>query len=294
MAQVRFPTFADYMFLANADINIGLDAVINGKVRSNGNINNLGICEGRAIAAGNVTGSTGLDRLRAGFDKYQPRIDFATVTTDLTTIRTVATSNGHYFAASGSSGYRMTLSGVRYKVERVTAVSGTGVLSTVLVRDWTNIPTTGVLYFSDNVWVLGDYAAMVTIGTSKTAYIPDNLVPTNADTPFTCGIIATNDIIVPTWYASLPDDMNVRAALLAQTGAVYGELKSGYIKTKFTIWGSMAYTNYGYFASYSGSTVVAGFRSRSYNYDPRLDLYPPPMFPTVKDGSLKVTSWIEQ
>jgi hypothetical protein len=30
-----------------------------------------------------------------------------------------------------------------------------------------------------------------------------------------------------------------------------------------------------------------------YDYDP-LDLYRPPMFPMVKDGSLKVTSWIEQ
>jgi hypothetical protein len=294
MAQVRFPTFADYMFLANADINIGADAIIDGKLRSNGNVNNLGIVKGKVYAGGTVTGSRDSSHLLQGYLEHQPLIDFATVTTDLTAMRAVAVSSGHQFGASGYSGWLVAFSGSQYRVYKVTGGTSTGYLTTTLYRDYTAIPAQGVVYFDDNVWVQGNYSSMVTVGCGKTAYIPDNLVPTAANTPYTCGIIAQKDIIVPTWYPNLPTNMTITAAMLAQTGAVYGELQTGHEKNSLVINGSMAYTNYGYFAQYSGSDVTAGFNTRAYNYDPRLDLFPPPMFPTVKDGSLKVTSWIEQ
>lgn len=55
----------------------------------------------------------------------------------------------------------------------------------------------------------------------------------------------------------------------------------------------MAYRTYSGFAVYSGNTVISGFREREYTYDPRLDFDPPPMYPQIKDGSLKVNTWIE-
>jgi hypothetical protein len=38
---------------------------------------------------------------------------------------------------------------------------------------------------------------------------------------------------------------------------------------------------------------IAGFKQAVYAYDQRLNVYPPPMYPVVQDGSLKVDTWIE-
>jgi len=36
-----------------------------------------------------------------------------------------------------------------------------------------------------------------------------------------------------------------------------------------------------------------GFSQRTYTYDQRLDIYAPPRYPVVHDGSLKVATWVE-
>ncbi len=144
------------------------------------------------------------------------------------------------------------------------------------------------------MWVSGSYDAKVTIGSSSDIYVPNNLVPVNQNSSATCGLIASNNIIVPYWYPDVPSNMRITAAMLAQNGTIYADLKNGIIVSKITITGSMAYRQFGYFTQTSGNTVTAGFRNREYSYDPRLDVDPPPMFPQIKDGSLKVTIWNEQ
>lgn len=290
VASVRFPTYAEYMFLSNADLNIGADAVIDGKVRSNGNVVNSGRVTGKVSAAGSVSGSGTFEQ---GSESNLPRIDFSQVTVDMSNMKSVATASNAYFNGSGGYGYRVILSGSSARVEKVTGGTSTGNLTTTLIRTLA-VPSQGVLFFDEDVWVQGDYSTMVTIGGSRDIYVADSLSPTQPNRPFTCGLVAQRSIIVPTWYPTMPQVMELDAAMLAQTGTIYGDYRSGVTRSKITIQGSMSYNTYGYFALYSGNTVTAGFRQRDYNYDPRLELYPPPYYPMLRDGSLKVSTWVEQ
>lgn len=289
VASVRFPTYAEYMFLSNADLNIGSDAYIEGKIRSNGNVVNAGHVTGKVSASGNVGGSGVFGN---GQESGLPRIDFAQVTVDMANMRTLATADGSYFTGSGGYGFRCILSGTTARIEKVTGGTTTGNLTTTLIRT-ISVPANGVLYFNEDVWVQGDYATMVTIGGARDIYVADNLT-TSSTNRFTCGLVAQRSIVVPSWYPSLPNVMTLQAAMLAQTGNIYGDYRSGITKSKITIKGSMSYSTYGYFALYSGNTVTAGFRQRDYLYDPRLELYPPPYYPQLRDGSLKVSTWVEQ
>lgn len=304
IATVRFPTFADYMFLANTDINVGAGATIMGRVRTNGNLNNNGVITLASYAAGTITGPSsavfGRDLPAGSVAKYpgQPKIDFAEVKADMDEMRTTAQANlpSTYFAASGYSngGYlirftnntftRTTVSGVSGRA--VTTVGGTTTLPIP-------IPPSGIIYVQDNVWVEGTYSAPCTVAGAKNIYIVSNVKPLVADANYTLGLIAAQNVIVPTEYDSISSDTTttIVAAMLAQSGAIYGNLVSGVTKPGLHIQGSMAYNTYGYFAS--GDPATAGFRKRLYQYDARLEDYPPPMYPQSKTGTLRVNSWVE-
>ncbi len=289
-ASVRFPTFADYMFLSNSDLVFAQNALVNGQVRSNGNITNSGHITGPVTAGGAVTGSGQFDQ---GFQQHQPAVDFNQVLVDMDTIRQSAQGNGVYFPASGAYGYRVTLDHSTAVIEKVTGGTTSGNLTTSYVEAIT-IPDSGALYFSDEVWVQGNYGKPVTIVSDGDIYVPANLVPTDPDSTVTCGLIAHGNIIVPSWYASVPQDMSLTAAMLAQSGRVYADMKTGVFRNSITITGSLTYYDAnGGFVSMSGNTPVAGFLSRTYTYDQRLDGFPPPKYPIIQDGSLKVETWVE-
>lgn len=297
VATVRFPTFADYMFLADANINIGSGATIHGKVRTNGNLDNAGTITKQAYAKGTITGTGAFGTLLPSGTqaKYpnQPKIDFAQVTADTDVILAAAQVAGSYYGPSLAKGYRITFSGANYTIEKVTAIASNGNLTVTAVAGPRPVPAIGVIYVADDVWVRGTYNVPETVCSSRDIYIPEDFKPVDLNSVHTAGLIAQRNIIVPSWYASVPNDMKLTAAMLAQTGSIYGDLKDGYIKNSITITGSSSYFTYGYFVSMSGSTVLAGFRSRTYSYDDRLDLYPPPKYPVVHDGSLKVNTWVE-
>lgn len=304
IATVRFPTFADYMFLANTDINVGAGATILGRVRTNGNLNNSGVITLASYAAGTISGPGSAvfgSALPTGVQaKYpgQPRIDFAQVRADMDNMRAAAQANlpSTYFAASGYSngGYlirfsngtftRTTVSGVSGRA--VTTVGGTTTLPTP-------IPPNGVIYVQDNVWVEGTYSAPCTVASAKNIYVVSNVLPLVENSTYTMGLVAAQNIIVPTEYDSISSDTTttIVAAMLAQSGSIYGNLVSGTTKPGIHIRGSMAYNTYGYFAS--GDPATAGFRKRLYQYDARLEDYPPPMYPQSKTGTLRVNSWVE-
>ena len=294
-ATVRFPTYAQYMFLSDADINIGSGALITGKVRCNGNVANQGTVTGKVETHGAVTGLLDASHLQQGYSTGVPLVDFNQVSADLNSMRTLAQGSSTYFAglASPYLGYRITFNGTTATIERVRAASGTGVL-TVDTATTRTIPAGGIFFIDDDVWVRGTYTGAVTVGSNSNIYIPDNLQPSSTNSPFTCGLVAQNNVIVPTWYTSVPSNMTLYAAMLAQTGSVYGDLQNGITKSSISIVGSISQKQYGYFAGLNGNTVVSGFTTRSYTYDARLDLNPPPKFPALRDGSLQVDSWIEQ
>ena len=142
-ATVRFPSFADYMFLSNADIRIGSAALINGQVRCNSNIINAGHITGKVTAAGVVTNTGVLDQ---GSMSHQAAVDFNQVLADMDTIMLSAKGNNTYFPASGALGYRVTVSGQSVTVDKITAGTMTGVLVTTPVSTM-SIPDAGAFYF---------------------------------------------------------------------------------------------------------------------------------------------------
>lgn len=294
-ATVRFPTYADYMFLSDDYHNFGSAAVVYGKVRSNKYIINAGTFKNESYAVGTITGSGTFEA-----PKYPGSavVDFAQITRDLDDMKTVATASSTYYpSATGQIGYQVVLQGTNAVLNKVTAEnSTTGALTTTYIRT-VAIPSTGVLYFDQDVWVSGNYAAMVTIvaggtsGSPKNIYIPDIVTATYTDRPFTCGLIAKGEVIVKSWYTAMPTNMRIEAAMLAQSGSVRAELKSGKTKSSLVIEGSMSDKIFGGFV-YSDNS--AGFLSRSYTYSQRLNIYPPPFYPRVRDGVLKVSTWVEQ
>jgi hypothetical protein len=311
MATVRFPTFADYMFLSNVQINIGSGATIRGKVRSNLGIDNAGTITHQSYANGTITGtgSFGTSLSPPGVDAKFPgstKVSFTDVTADTELIKTAAKVVNTYYDSLGTGykGYRITVNGATYTVEKIKGLNTTtGTMTLEPVVGGTNvaIPEVGVVYFgatglvsanNENVYVSGTYSKPITIVSERDIYVVDDYVPDSLSGANTAGLIAIGSVIVPIHYQSVPQDMYITAAMLAQTGAVYGVQTDGVIKNSITIMGSNSYFAYSYFVTSSGSTVIAGFRTRNYNYDQRLDIYAPPRFPVMHMDALKINTWI--
>lgn len=289
-ATVRRPSFADYMFLSHSDINIGVAALINGKVRCNSNINNKGHITGKVTAAGNVTNTGTMD---LGFSEHQAPVEFNEVLAAMDDLMVSAKGNSTYFPASGAFGYRATVNGNVVTVEKITGGTTTGNLQTVAVTA-VAVPPSGALYFSDSVWVSGTYSTPVTIVSDRDIYVPNNYVPASLNSTVTAGLIAQGSIIVPAWYPSVPQQMQLTASMLAQSGRIGADFKQGIFRDSITITGSETYYETGGFVTVnSNGQSTAGFLNRTYNYDQRLADFPPPKYPTIEDGSLKVDTWVE-
>jgi hypothetical protein len=289
-ATVRFPTFGDYMFLCGSDLSLEGDARVDGQVRSNGNIDNKGQITGKVTAGGTVTGNGTFDR---GYVEHQPQVDFKQVLTTMDDIRTAAGLSSTYFAPSGALGYRVIMNGTSVVIDKITGGIATGEFTTVPVTSLT-IPASGVLYFADSVWVKGSYGSPVTIAADGDIYLIGDYVPSDTASTVTSGLIAKNNIIVPSWYGRA--DMNINAALLSQSGRIYADIKQGFIRERINITGSLTYAYsggvFGTVDKFTGQPV-SGFRQNVYTYDQRLNLYPPPLYPVIRDGSLKIDTWIE-
>jgi hypothetical protein len=332
-ATVRFPTFADYVMFVNASQSIGAGATFYGRFRSNGTISNSGVITGLAEAGGSCNWSTSAAVNYPGGYKNNVTIeDFSQLTTDLNKIKSAASASGSYYTLSGALGHKIVLSGSQATVYKVTAVNNKyprststtdkplGELTTTLVGTLV-IPSDGVVYFEDNVWVMGDYSANITIASNKDIYIPDDLVLTTEDSNVTCGLVAASDIVFPYWYQTMPTDLYVRAALLGQGGTIVGESAppSAMQASPYNTYSIMSYvtntttpSKSGWTGQYSGtipkktscnvngatamlnnSGLSVAFLYRNFAHDPRLQNNPPPLYPQIRDGSLRVDTWLE-
>lgn len=80
-------------------------------------------------------------------------------------------------------------------------------------------------------------------------------------------------------------------AITGHNGAYFDA--GGRLRSKAWFIGSRTYAQFSGLVSGSGSGAI-GFASRIYDYDQRLDIFAPPGFPVIHNGTLKVTSWQEQ
>ena len=116
----------------------------------------------------------------------QPAVNFAQLTNDLATMKVTAQAAGAYYPLSGAKGYEVVLNGPQATIYKITdiatkpsvATSTTpyGTLTKVLVGT-AAIPSDGVFFFDDNVWVTGNYSAKVTVATSKSVICPGDIRP---------------------------------------------------------------------------------------------------------------------
>lgn len=289
-ATVKYPSFADYMFLSHEDLRIGSAATINGRVRCNNDIINAGHITGKVTAGGTVSNTGAMDQ---GYSERQTRVDFNQVLADMDQIMLSAKGNNAYYPLSGVYGYRVTVNGNSVTIAKITGGTTTGNLALANSPVVVTVPPSGAMYFSDSVWVSGNYSVPLTIVSDKDIYIPNDYVPSVANSTVTAGLIAHGNIIVPCWYSSVPQQMSLTAAMLSQSGTISADMKQGVFRDRITITGSETYVESGGFVTVSGSTSTAGFLNRTYTYDQRLDDYPPPKYPVIQDGSLKVDTWVE-
>ena len=201
-AVVGFPSFADYVMMADAGFTVGSQSVIWGPVRTNGSLTitgggtsfisgtqtlKKGAITGDATAYGTISLSTGVmsehvgGQVIAGNSKNTTvkKVPFASVTNDVASMRSgaglkLASSRTIDSLTTGAWGYRMELSGTQVKVTRIIGMDA----STTTTANWGKpivdartatqqtyaIPANGVIFVEgDNVWVSGDYNAKVTI-----------------------------------------------------------------------------------------------------------------------------------
>jgi len=286
VAEVRTPTYADYAVLIDDDYSLGTGGTILGKLRANGNVSNSGTITGRAEASGSLTGS---GQYQGGKYGGLAKVDFAQVTADIAAIRAAAQSLGTSYPASGSRGYQVTLNGTQVTIKRVTAIDNNNGRLTTTTYATTSVPAPGVFYFDDTVWVSGTYSSAITIAAKKFILAQD-LKPQNEASIHVLGLVSSGDISFPLWYSAseYPTNLWVQAALLAQNGGIGAEFRNGSYKNSIRIRGSRAFRTLVGFESGSSE-----YRTRTYEYDVRLEATPPPMYPQIKDGSLKLSTWLE-
>lgn len=261
------------------------------------------------------------DVFMAGRTFPVPALDFVGMTTDLSDMKTVAQASNRYFAASGSSGYRIVLKTNDtfdlYRVTGLTSASnnckndgasagqdsppwGTWSIQSQTFLQNYSFPANGTIFFEDNIWVEGQInTARITIAagrfpdspsTRKSITVNNNLLYTNYDGSDTVALVAQGDINAG--LSSL-DVLRIDAALVAQNGRVgryyySNRCGTGYDRDTITLYGMIA-TNLRYGFAYTNGT---GYNTRNIIYDSSLLYAPPPNFPLTSD-QYSTISWEE-
>jgi hypothetical protein len=267
-----------------------------------------------------------LDVFAAGRQFPLPAIDFDGITATLAQMKTTAQSDNTYFGPSDVSGYEVILHpNDTFSVAKVTSLKPkpNGCSNSVADPDWGiwsveatttvgtyPIPTQGVVFFEDNIWVTGKInSARISIASAR---FPDNpsrrssitvnndLLYTNYDGQDVIGLIAQDDMNVGLYSE---DDLRIDAAIIAKSGRVgrpYYREPSGpqqycgpeALRAVITVHGMIA-TNERYGFSWSCSGVFcSGYANRNIVYDSHLLFNPPPGFPLTSD-EYQVISWQE-
>ncbi|MCS7183978.1 MAG: hypothetical protein NZ866_01350, partial [Patescibacteria group bacterium] len=274
------------------------------------------------------------DVFKAGRRVGVPSVDFIGITTDLAHLKNLATSAGFYrpFAGNNRYGYEIILkeNGTfdLFRVDTVVNVPqgcsiydpyefgnynyynsntrysyGTWSINTKTFQGNYPMPSNGVIFIEDNIWVSGKINNKRLIIAS--AKFPDNpnertriiinnsLTYTNYDGRDVIGLIAQRSITI-----GLRSETNLRidAALIAQNGRAgrfhYNNCGQDTLKNSLTIYGMIgSRIRYG-FAWVSGNTTISGYQQRNLTYDGNLLYSPPPQFPLASEF-YEILNWQE-
>ncbi len=278
----------------------------------------------RAAEAPPATVPNRTDVFMAGRAFPEAVVDFNGVLGDLSNMKAVAqagTNNSRYFAnLTNDVGRKIilktngTFDTCRVASASITGVgptydiatnngyrraSGAGTCSTcsgLCLQNYT-IPTDGVIFVEDNVWLEGQIsnkkvtvvAADLVGGSSPSVYIANDLTYSSYTGSDILGVIGQQDITIP---QSSDTDLRIDGALLAQQGKVgradYGTTDH---KNSITVQGAIA-TNQRYGFAWTNGVQNWGYNTRNLYYDNNLLYFPPPYFPTGTQYEMDL--WQEQ
>lgn len=324
------PSLAKYSFLTHGDVWVGNTESISGAMHANGGIHFDGTgnapitsakttytcqtyhgCNPAQVKAG-IWGSAA--QSTKNFWQYPvPNVDFSSMTADLATLKTTAqSSGGRYLAPSGSQGYSLVFnSNGTYSTYRVTSLRShaTGMdvdgnshsedldYNNRVLINTTALPTNGIIYIEDKVWVEGVVNGRVMVVAAKLPYnsstapsimIPNNITYTAQDGSSSLGLLAQQDVLI-SYYA--PTNLTVHAAMIAQNGSAERFFFSGNVKNSITIYGTIASYGTWTWSWVNGSgTTTSGYQNTATTYDSNLLYAPPPSFP-LTSGSYQQISW---
>ena len=274
-----------------------------------------------------ATVPTRSDVFKAGRQFPTPAVDFTGLLSNLQQLQTIAIAAGTRYTQSQYNGHAAlgyhvvlntndtyTLYVVRSLVSAPSGCSSsatqwgtwsidTGNNAQSLVGTY-SIPSQGVLFFEDHVWVDGQInSARLTIAAGKfpdqagqepNITVNSNLLYTNYDGTDVIGLIAQGNVNVGLVSA---DSLRIDAALVAENGRV-GRFYYGtsctvggthyYDRSTLTLNGMIA-TDQRYGFAYTDGT---GYTTRNLSYDANLLYSPPPSFP-LATSQYQMISWKE-
>lgn len=323
------PSLAQYGFLTNSNAWIGSSESVVGQMHSNGGIRFDGTGNAPITSAKTTYSCTptfgcsptvtkpgiwgSAPQSTQNFWSFPvPNVDFSTMTSNLSTIKSSAQSAGIYLPPSNAQGYSLVFNSAGtvtvYKVTSLRShATGYDVNGAAHNEDidynarslqFTQaIPANGLIYIEDKTWVEGTVSGRALVAVAKlpysastapTIYIPNNILYTAKDGSSALGLIAQKDIVV-TYYA--PNTLEIDAALIAQNGSTQFFYYSGNVKTTISVYGTIGSYGIWTWSWVNGSgTIVSGYQNTITNYDAYLLYAPPPSFPITSNGYQQI-SW---
>ncbi|HAT04002.1 MAG TPA: hypothetical protein DCS29_04505 [Candidatus Magasanikbacteria bacterium] len=309
--QVRlgFPSLTDYAFVEQSNMSFSPTTQVHGKVHSNGFIQFDGVTDSWVDSAqpNGVYGNGGPTEFWR--DEMPPK-DFYGITSDLEDIEELADNGGIHLNSSGKEGYHLVFKNNgtfdRYRVRTRSCYNGQGFylwiwwigethcydIGTQQLQGNFAIPSNGVIFVEDNVWVDGVVNGRVTIGAGRfpvsyeEIYISGNLTYYEKGSDDVIGLIAQGDVIVP---RNVPNDMEIDAAALSQFRSLGRPYYYQNIKNSLFFFGSQISFEGGGWKH--GSPVESGFVYTNHTYDGNLLYNPPPGFPV--EATYELISWEE-
>lgn len=344
--KLAIPSLATFAIVGNDDMRFGAGTEIFGPVHSNGGIRFDGL--GHNIISSARTSYTDPDApggtrfgvhttlsptdpqppsatpsrpdvFMAGRQFPVPAVDFTGLTSDLSSMKSLAQSGGKYLASSGNQGYHIVLkTNDTYDLYRVTNLqaapnnctntasqTGWGTWSIrsspagqTLIGNYAN-PGNGIIFAEDNIWVDGQISsARLTIvaakfpdtGTRPSITVNSDLLYTNYDGQDVVALISQGDFHVGLFS---DDNLRIDGAIIAQNGRAgryYYESDCGTNQTRDTLTlNGMIASNDRYGFAYTDGT---GYQNRVIVYDGNLLYGPPPSFP-LTSSQYSTISWQE-
>ncbi|MEI6494980.1 MAG: hypothetical protein WCO03_02875, partial [bacterium] len=329
ISTLGMPSFSEYSYVSDYEVWFGSAESTQGLVHSNRGVH----YDGTAAGVVSSTASSYIPTTCFGGDGHTsqngvwgnggpksywqfpvPKVDFSLISANLQELRTKSLETGGlHIANSNKYGYKLVLNGNTVTVSTVKKANNDGsqnngcisspgynsLINEVINPVTYNLPSNGVIFVDDNVWVSGTLDSRLTIATGQfpekastytKIFLQNNIIYSAYDGSAALGLIAQSDIVI---NSSSANNLEIDGYLMSQYGNIFRPYYSGNTKNHIKIYGGIALNKSWTWNWVNGSgIVVSGYKTTEPVYDNNLALRPPPEFPTT--GSFAILSWKEE